>query len=357
MNRNILYFAPVLMLSLVGHITAGEPVAVKYAILVGVTDYDHPRFRTLKYAENDVSELGQKLRAGGFRVTQLSKTVGERNARFKPTRANILHELDSVLNAATKRDMVFIALSGHGLQPSGSKESFFCPSDARAQDLNTLIGLADLYDRLDRSAAEVKLLLADACRDDPAAGKGITNVPLPPAGVGVLLSCSPGEQSYEHKSLKHGVFFHYLLEGLNRRGNDEGEITFGQLAEYVQRKVARTVPKLIGDGATQSPNLVVNISGESPVLLKSNSRVQVANRIDINGNKSDIATKSAAIIPTSADLVGCWTRNESTAIYFRTDGTFACWTGNLYVPGTYTCVNGLMSLAFNKSAIWKGAIA
>src|SRR5579871_5112173 len=265
-------------------LVAADPTPIKYAVLVGVNEYDHPRFRPLKFAENDVSELGQKLRTGGFRVIQLSQSVGGKDARLKPNKANILRELDAVLNAATKHDMVLVALSGHGLQPSGSKENFFCPADARPQDLDTLIGMADLYDRLDKSAAEVKLLLADACRDDPVAGKGITTVPLPPPGVGVLLSCSPGEQAYEHKSFRHGVFFHFLLEGLNSRGNDDGEITFGQLAEYVQRKVARTVPKLIGDGATQSPNLVANISGPSPVLLNSSSR----NR----ENTGDIAANS-----------------------------------------------------------------
>src|SRR5579871_5686399 len=215
-------------------LVAADPTPIKYAVLVGVNEYDHPRFRPLKFAENDVSELGQKLRTGGFRVIQLSQSVGGKDARLKPSRANILRELDGVLNAATKHDMVLVALSGHGLQPSGSKENFFCPADARAQDLSTLIGMSDLYERLDKSAAKVKLVLADACRDDPVSGKGITKVPLPPEGVGVLLSCSPGEQAYESKQFSHGVFYYFVLDALKNRKamNDDGKITFGLLAEY-----------------------------------------------------------------------------------------------------------------------------
>ncbi len=353
--KRTLFALPALLLLGISNLFAAEPNPVKYAVLVGVTEYDHPRFKSLNFAENDVVELGQKLRSGGFRVIMLTQSAGTKDARLKPSRANILRELDSVLNAATKHDMVLVALSGHGLQPSGSKENFFCPADARPQDLDTLIGMAALYDRLDRSAAEVKLLLADACRDDPVAGKGITTVPLPPPGVGVLLSCSPGEQAYEHKSLKHGVFFHFLLEGLNGRGNDDGEITFGQLAEYVQRKVARTVPKLIGDGATQSPNLVVNISGPSPVLLKSNaqSRESAGN---VAANIGGSAKSAAGDLPARTEVVGNWAAPNGVTLHFHANGSMASANGNYYLRGSYTYSQGQLTIQLEDSSKMKAAV-
>jgi uncharacterized caspase-like protein len=38
----------------------------------------------------------------------------------------------------------------------------------------------------------------------------------------VLLSCSPGEFSFEHKSFGsgHGVFFYHVIEGLNGAAHD-----------------------------------------------------------------------------------------------------------------------------------------
>jgi hypothetical protein len=330
-----------IVLGIAGSGWAADPSGVKYAIVIGVGEYEHPRFRPLKFAENDVAELGQTLEAGGFRVTQLSDTPGARDARLKPNRGNILRELDRVLAACTKRDLVLIALSGHGLQPSGSKENFFCPADARAQDLATLIGMSDLYERLDRSAAEVKLILADACRDDPVAGKGITKVPLPPEGVGVLLSCSPGEQAYESKEFKHGVFYYFLLDGLKNRKamNDEKKITFGLLAEYVQRRVARTVPTMIGDGAKQSPNLVVNISGESPVLLtpEVNSRKPAPDPIP--------APSPASGKPAAAQLVGSWAANNE-AIFFHNDRSVVLTMGPMYLKGVFSCDNGILDMSF-----------
>jgi hypothetical protein len=352
MKRTLIALAAIFALGNTGVVAAAEPNGVKYAVLVGVTEYEHPRFNLLKFAENDVAELGQKLRSGGFRVIQLSQSIGAKDARLKPSRANILREMDAVLNAATKHDLVLVALSGHGLQPSGSKENFFCPADARPQDFDTLIGMSDLYKRLDNSAAAVKLLLADACRDDPVAGKGITTVPLPPPGVGVLLSCSPGEQAYEHKSLKHGVFFHYLLEGLNGKGNDDGEITFNQLADYVQRKVSRAVPTLIGDGAKQSPNLVVNISGESPVLLKCDPKPSVANGVAHQTDNLGNAKPMAIALPSGKDLVGDWSIESGITIHFKADGRFSVWLDPLLYVGKFSCADGLLKVTFDVGWEW-----
>jgi uncharacterized caspase-like protein len=329
---------------------AEEPKGNKYAVMVGVSDYDHPKLRKLSFAENDVVELGDTLRAGGFNVTRLSDGAGAKDPNLKPTRANIIRELDRVLNACTKHDLVLVALSGHGMQPGGSKENFFCPADARVQDLSTLIGMSDLYDRLDRSAAKVKLILADACRDDPVEGKGITKVPLPPEGVGVLLSCSPGEQAYESKKYSHGVFYYFVLDALRNRKamNDDGKITFGLLAEYVQRRVSRTTPELIGEGAKQSPNLVVNISGESPVLLTpevTSNKIAANNPAPPAEKKEDQSTAKSTGESRPNPLVGSWASQLET-VYFHRDGIVVMTVGPLYLKGRYSLDQGVLDISF-----------
>src|SRR5262245_15101462 len=40
---------------------AAQAQSKKYALLVGVTEYDHPEVRSLKYTENDVVELSKIL--------------------------------------------------------------------------------------------------------------------------------------------------------------------------------------------------------------------------------------------------------------------------------------------------------
>src|SRR5262249_32402589 len=141
--------------------------------------------------------------------------------------------------------------------------AFFCPSDARPfeDETDTLVSLAKVYAEMRKSFAGVKLLLVDACRDDPRAGRGSRGVngdsaPRPPSGVGALFSCSAGQRAYEHDDLKHGVFFHFVLEGLRGEARDaDGEVTFEQLAAYVKKQVSRDVPRRIRGGARQAPTL------------------------------------------------------------------------------------------------------
>jgi formylglycine-generating enzyme required for sulfatase activity len=243
----------------------------KYALLVGVKAYDHHKLAPLRFTENDVTELAKLLRPAGYDVTLLSDS-----AKVKPTGANVKKALTTLLAKKSRDDTVLVALAGHGLQLAVKEKdvSFFCPSDAQLNDPDSLVSLEKLFQDLDDCAAGVKLLLVDACRNDPGAwgarNLDVDTVPRPPRGIAALFSCASGQRAFETKELGggHGVFFHYVLEGLRGQAkDDDGEVSWGRLSEYVSRQVNRQVPKLIGGGARQTPHLVTNLVGESPVLL------------------------------------------------------------------------------------------
>ena len=92
--------------------------------------------------------------------------------------------------------------------------------------MSTLIALATVYDELKQCKASFKLLLVDACRNDPfaeatrsATEKKFDSLSRPPkkqlpGGVATLFSCSAGEKAFEDKEIQHGVFFHFVIEGL-----------------------------------------------------------------------------------------------------------------------------------------------
>ncbi|MFL5327903.1 MAG: caspase family protein [Gemmataceae bacterium] len=262
-------------------IAAAEPPAGKhYAVLVGVNKYEHTKLPELKYAVNDASELSEVLKGQGYVISLLTDDAGAKDKTAKPTKGNIEKRLKKVLDGCKKDDTVLIALAGHGLQFDGVKDAFFCPSDARpaADRTDTLISLDKLYHDLDSSFAGVKVLLVDACRDDPNAARGGTRgvdadtAPRPPRGVAALFSCSAGERAFEHESVKHGLFFHFVLQGLRGEAKDsDDDISFDGLSAYVRKQVSRQVSVIVGDGARQSPNLKADLSGESPVLLRVNN--------------------------------------------------------------------------------------
>ncbi len=276
--------------------SARPPVGKKYALLVGVREYDSMHFPPLRFTENDVEELAALLArpgSGFAQVRVLTTTRGKKNPADAPTAANIRKALNELLAGKGKRDLVLLALSGHGIQldvkdPEGEKEprtyTYFCPSDASLTGIKyttgfskTLIHLNDTFEAIGRCDAGTKLVLVDACRNELAVKAASRNVDLKkvsiPDGVGVLFSCKSGQRAFETEKLGrhgHGVFFHFVLQGLRGQARTgDNEVTWDSLSGYVRQQVARRVPALIGGGARQDPQLIANLAGESPVLVRA----------------------------------------------------------------------------------------
>jgi tetratricopeptide (TPR) repeat protein len=258
---------------------AGSPFpGGRCALLVGVRDYDSSKLLPLKYTENDVEELAEILKrpeAGFSFLRLLTTTRGKKNPDDAPTAANIRAAVARLLEKRKRDDLVLVALAGHGL--TLKDESYFCPSDMEWNEPGGMVSLPGLFRQIDDSGAGVKLLVVDACRNDPTQGRSVDvdTVPRPPRGMAALYSCSSGERAFESATLGkgHGIFFHYFLEGLRGKAlNEEKEVTWARLTEYVTSQVPRSIPRLVGQGAKQTPHLVSNLTGSPPVLLRAGDR-------------------------------------------------------------------------------------
>ena len=110
------------------------------------------------------------LKADGYKpgnVVLMTQTAGADDTRFLPLAANVRKELKLLLDEVDEDDSMLIALAGHGVQFQGENESYFCPADARLADRSTLIPLSEIYKALENSRAGLKVLLVNACRNDP----------------------------------------------------------------------------------------------------------------------------------------------------------------------------------------------
>ena len=252
-----------------------QPRAKRTAVLVGINEYDH--LPDLAYAERDVQELARTLEAGGYDVHLLT---GSLPSVQRATGEVIRKVIDDVLSKRAEDELILFAFAGHGGQEQSQtansnrrQDCYFCPQDADRSDRKTLIQIGDLFDEFHRRNSGPTLLLVDACRDDPVRGRGMdgSTVEDLPEGVAMLLGCRSGQQTFETERAGggHGVFFYYVLEGLRGKAkNEDGEVTWSRLTEYVSRKVSRNAPQLVNDfSIQQTPNLVVNIPGPSPILL------------------------------------------------------------------------------------------
>ena len=114
------------------------------------------------------------------------------------------------------------------------------PGDCTLDDPETLIGVDGVYDRLHKCAAQFKLVVVDACRNDPRPGgarsmtstdgtralaRSLQDLKVP-EGVVLLNSCAPGEVSWEDEKFGHGVFMHFVLDGLHGAADCRATDTF-----------------------------------------------------------------------------------------------------------------------------------
>ncbi len=134
--------------------------ASRYAVLVGVNDYE--KCSDLKYCGADVTALRDRLVKIGFDSRDIAVLTDDSSIR--PSRRNILEQLDVTLQVADETDLIVVALSGHGAKIGGKSD--FCPQDARPDDPeSTMILIEDLYAKLEKCPARLKMVFIDACRN------------------------------------------------------------------------------------------------------------------------------------------------------------------------------------------------
>jgi hypothetical protein len=221
-----------------------------YALLVAAADYDRKELQPLKYTQSDIVAFHQALLDAGFAADNIVLMHDRQPREYQPEGKKIRKQLDLLLARLKPADNLIVALSGHGVQFQGDKRSYFCPVDAELADRHTLLSLTDLYDELSKCRAQRKLLLVDACRNDPQAGlarsrpevelESVTRPQLVevPQGIVALFSCSAGQRSFEDPTLEHGIFFYHILQGWQGAAdaNGDGRLTLDELLNYTKDK-------------------------------------------------------------------------------------------------------------------------
>src|SRR5206468_767233 len=122
-----------------------------------------------RFAARDATELAGLLTGQGFRAVLLTAEASVQDSALRPTRANIEDHLGRLLGQFRKGDTLIVAFAGHGLKFDGGQDAYFCPQDGKPfqDEAATLVSLGQVYRRLDRAFQGNKVLLVDACRNDP----------------------------------------------------------------------------------------------------------------------------------------------------------------------------------------------
>lgn len=249
-----------------------------YAFLVAVGDYDAKQLKPLSYTRHDVLEFSSVLQESGFKPDNIVVMHDDlklvKAQRYLPYAEKIRQELDLILSSVDAGDTLVVAFAGHGVQFVGDDSNYFCPLDADLEDpqRQRLISLKEIYSKLENCQADRKLLLVDACRNDPLSKLArsrekvkLNSVTRPqfepvPKGIVALFSCSAGQESFEWPESGHGVFFQHVLSGWKGAADTgDQELSLDELVAYT-RKNTQTFARL-KLGAIQTPQLKGEFNG------------------------------------------------------------------------------------------------
>ena len=269
-----------------------------HVLLIGVNQYAHADFRNLRFCVRDMEGLKSALIQARFcNAEDVQLLVSGAGGNREPTRENVESAFQTLLNKIEPGDRVLVAFSGHGIalplegDPKVTEDFLACadarvvfdegPLGQRFVAREGIISRPRLEEALDASAASVKLVFIDACRN--VAMPGITSNAPGSRGIGGLAkfgevsgmysnirnglfrlsSASPGEISWEHPSLEHGLFTHFLIQGLQGAAPQRrpGRITLQDLHSYVRRATREYIESnpasFPGTNTRQSPTMVI----------------------------------------------------------------------------------------------------
>ncbi|MBN1895485.1 caspase family protein [bacterium] len=240
----------------------------KYAVLIGINDYQHPRIQDLNYSEADARYLSQILvRYGRYKSRNIRLLLGA-EASF----ANIKNEIFWLGETAGQDDDVFFYFSGHGTRiedTDGNEEDgmdeAFCPYETDLDKPATVILDDEIGHWFTRIKSKQVLVVLDCCHSGGAAGRslendgsrgvdmaagkarsrGLINPDVNPYARDltadnkfIITASDADEQSYENPKLGHGVFTYYLGEGIHGSAdaNHDREITALEMYHYTKSR-------------------------------------------------------------------------------------------------------------------------
>ncbi|MFO1512224.1 MAG: caspase family protein [Verrucomicrobiota bacterium] len=251
-------------------------------VFCGVVDYVDSEWEPLPFCGRDATRLAetfdQLFPSKHKRLRVLSSDKKEKHEL--PSRANLLGALAEMRTHARPEDTVIFGFFGHGFSVDGIRYLLLNDSVTCAA-ADTAISLDDLKTRLDQIPAQRKVLLLDSChsgRSESLRTRGRGDQPLPKSveaflrrlhkseGWVVMAACRESELAHDHEKFQHGVFTHYLIEGLSGAADvrRRGIVSVNDLQEYVSEKVISWAQS---NKVRQTPLIETMVTNDFPLAI------------------------------------------------------------------------------------------
>ena len=219
----------------------------RVALVIGNSEYG-PQAR-LGNPRNDAEDLAEALKALGFEVI----------LRRDADKQHFLQAMAEFARAVTGADIGLFFYAGHGIQMNGG--NYLVPVDAQLQDEVSVrfefVAMEDVQRALERSAG-VKVIVLDACRNNPFTAQLARSMKAVNRDVAVLRGLAPSEKlpgtivAYATQANdvaadgdgRNSPFAAALLESLREPGLEIGTMFRKVAARVYEKTNRRQVPEL-----------------------------------------------------------------------------------------------------------------
>jgi len=270
-----------------------EPVAApkrtreQWAVVIGVGQYNSSAIPQLRYAVADAELVHRVLVSqGGFKKENVLLLTDK--TERKPTLRDLKWALGTFLaRSAKKDDLIVIFYAGHGapeIDPRGAESDglakYLVPTDADPNDLySTGLPMDEFQTIFDRIEADRVVVFLDACYSGAAGGRTFASRRTRATrvdevfldrltrskGRAIITASRGSEVSLEVPELGHGLFTHYLVQGLRGAADldRDGIVSLQEVYQYLEQQVAQKSRSI---GGNQHPVMKGEIEGLLPLI-------------------------------------------------------------------------------------------
>jgi outer membrane protein OmpA-like peptidoglycan-associated protein len=264
-----------------------EPVRVqrRMALVIGNQNYPHA---PLKNPFNDAAAVAQVLRSLAF-----GEVIEFRDLTLRRMR----QEIDRFAARVEPGDLALFYYAGHGVQ--ANEQNYLIPVDFSGTSEADLEYEAypggQVRDKLERSGARLRILILDACRNNPfhttrSATRGLAPMASSVEGTYIAFSTADNSVADDSPSDANGLFTKYLLGALRTPGLGLKQI-FEKTKEEVyfasqKRQRPFTYDGVVGQFYFSEPVVVPVPSRISPEDVRAQEEIAFWNAVDKNDGES-----------------------------------------------------------------------
>ena len=287
------------------------PISVqrRMALVIGNAAYQEG---ALKNPVNDAEDLSASLRRLGFEVA-VKSNLGKRG-------------MEQALNEFTRQlrtnDLAVFYFSGHGVQVQN--ENFLVPVDFQAEaeaDVEyAAIPASRIRKRLEETGARVRVLILDACRNNPYKFSrdlpgGLAAMTNAAEGTIIAFAANDNQKADDNRAGRNGLYTKHLLEALERPGLSLRDVFDSARAEVFQASGRKQLPALydtvvgrlvLKEGAERRAEEPVDAANEAyaairnskdPALFERFVRAFPNHALAATAGLQALALREAAVVP------------------------------------------------------------